>query len=134
MKVDNAIIMAAGTSSRFAPLSYETHKAMTVVKGEALIERQIRQLTDAGVPEIYIVTGYKAEQFQDLVPRYGVKLIHNPDYLTRNNHASIWAAREVLRNSYVCSSDHYFAQNPFEADVDDEYYAAEYAEGATAEW
>ena len=33
MKVDNAIIMAAGTSSRFAPLSYESHKAMTVVKG-----------------------------------------------------------------------------------------------------
>ena len=33
MKVDNAIIMAAGTSSRFAPLSYESHKAMTVLKG-----------------------------------------------------------------------------------------------------
>ena len=34
MRVDNAIIMAAGTSSRFAPLSFEKHKAMTVVKGE----------------------------------------------------------------------------------------------------
>lgn len=28
----NAIIMAAGTSSRFAPLSYEKHKALTVVE------------------------------------------------------------------------------------------------------
>ena len=37
MKVDNAIIMAAGTSSRFAPLSYESHKAMTVVRGEVLV-------------------------------------------------------------------------------------------------
>ena len=63
VKVDNAVIMAAGTSSRFAPLSYERHKAMTVVRGEVLIERQIEQLQAAGIPEIYLITGYKAEQF-----------------------------------------------------------------------
>ena len=73
MRVDNAIIMAAGTSSRFAPLSYEKHKAMTVVKGEVLIERQIRQLKEAGVPQILIVTGYKAEQFDYLMDKYGVE-------------------------------------------------------------
>ena len=134
MRVDNAIIMAAGTSSRFAPLSFEKHKAMTVVKGEVLIERQIEQLKAAGIPDIYIVTGYKAEQFDYLVLKYGVKLIHNPDYLTRNNNGSIWVARDILGNSYICSSDNYFAENPFEAEVDDAYYAAEYAEGHTAEW
>lgn len=134
MKVDNAVIMAAGTSSRFAPLSYERHKALTIVKGEVLIERQIEQLKEAGVPEIYIITGYNWEQFDYLVSKYGVKLIYNPDYLTRNNNASIWAARDVLRNSFVCSSDNYFAENPFESEVDDAYYAAEYATGHTAEW
>ena len=36
-KVDNAVIMAAGTSSRFAPLSYEYPKALIRVKGEVLI-------------------------------------------------------------------------------------------------
>ena len=45
-RVDNAVIMAAGTSSRFAPLSYERPKALTEVKGEVLIERQIRQILD----------------------------------------------------------------------------------------
>ena len=49
MKVDNAIIMAAGTSSRFAPLSFERHKALIEVRGEILIERQIRQLREAGI-------------------------------------------------------------------------------------
>lgn len=134
MKVNNAIIMAAGTSSRFAPLSYEQHKAMTVVKGEVLIERQIKQLKDAGIQKIYIVTGYKAEQFDYLVSKYGVILIHNPDYLTRNNNGSIWSAREKLGNSYICSADNYFSINPFESEVDDSYYAAEYANGRTAEW
>ena len=134
MRVDNAIIMAAGTSSRFAPLSYEKHKAMTLVKGEVLIERQIEQLKSAGVQEIVVVTGYKAEQFEYLVKKYNVKLIHNPEYLTRNNNGSIWAVREFLGNSFICSSDNYFSCNPFETEVDGSYYAAEYADGHTAEW
>ena len=44
-KVDNAIIMAAGTASRFAPLSFEKPKALIEVRGEVLIERQIKQGT-----------------------------------------------------------------------------------------
>lgn len=134
IQVDNAIIMAAGTSSRFAPLSYERHKAMIDVKGEILIEREISQLIDAGVPKVYVVTGYKAEQFDYLRDKFGVILIHNPEYLSRNNNSSIWAARDVLRNSYVCSADNFFSANPFEREVDDSYYAAVYARGRTEEW
>ena len=74
MLVANAVIMAAGTSSRFAPLSYERHKGLTVVRGEVLIERQIRQLLEAGVGQVYIVTGYKAEQFDYLPGKFGVRL------------------------------------------------------------
>lgn len=133
-KVDNAVIMAAGTSSRFAPLSYEKPKALIEVKGEILIERQIRQLLEAGIKKIYIITGYKAEQFAYLREKFGVELIHNADYLTRNNNASIWAARNVICNTYVCSADNYFTRNPFETEVDESYYAAIYSEGATAEW
>lgn len=134
LTVDNAIIMAAGTSSRFAPLSYEKHKAMIDVKGEVLIEREIKQLIDAGVPKICIVTGYKAEQFDYLCDKFGVTLIHNPDYLSRNNNASIWAVKDILHNSYVCSADNYFSKNPFEREVEDSYYAAVYAQGHTEEW
>ena len=35
-KVQNAVIMAAGMSSRFAPLSYEKPKALLKVRGEIL--------------------------------------------------------------------------------------------------
>lgn len=134
MKVDNAIIMAAGTSSRFVPLSYERHKGLTVVRGEVLIERQIKQLLSAGIKEIVVVTGYKSEQFNYLVEKYGIKLIYNPYYLTRNNNSSIWMVRDYLRNSYVCSADNYFENNPFESVVDNAYYAAVYSEGRTEEW
>lgn len=133
-KVDNAIIMAAGVSSRFAPLSYEKPKALTVVKGEVLIERQIRQLKTAGIDEIYIVVGYKAEQFDYLRQKFGVHLILNTDYMTRNNHSSIYAAKDVIRNSFICSADNYFLDNPFESQVEESYYAAVYASGETNEW
>lgn len=132
--VDNAIIMAAGTSSRFAPLSAEKPKALIEVKGEVLIERQIKQLKEAGVPEIYIVTGYKAQMFDYLKEKFGVHLVHNPDFLTRNNNASIYAVKDVLNNSYLCSADNYFSENPFEKEVSDCYYAAVYANGPTKEW
>ena len=133
-KVDNAVIMAAGTSSRFAPLSYEKPKALIEVKGEILLERQMRQLKDAGIEEIVLITGYKAEQFAYLKDMFGARLIPNTEYLERNNNSSIWAAKDVLGNSYVCSSDNYFAENPFEAEVEDSYYAAVWSEGETAEW
>ena len=133
-KVDNAIIMAAGTASRFAPLSYERPKALIPVKGEVLIERQIRQLKDAGIDQIIVVVGYMKEQFYYLKEKFGVVIVENDDYLKRNNNGSIWAAREYIRNSYICSSDNYFSENPFEAEVDDAYYAAIYADGETKEW
>ena len=135
MKADNAVILAAGTSSRFAPLSQERPKGLTEVRGEVLIERQIRQLREAGVQEIYAVTGYMAEAFAYLERDFGVRLIHNPDYLQRNNNGSIYAARHVLGNTLICSADNYFVGNPFPADCGDTaWYAAEYAAGPTEEW
>ncbi len=132
--VDNAIIMAAGISSRFAPISYERPKALIKVKNEILIERQILQLKEAGIPQIIVVTGYKKEQFSYLQEKFGVVLVENPDYDVRNNNGSIYAVRRYLKNSYICSADNYFPANPFEKEVSGSYYAAVYAEGTTAEW
>ena len=133
-KVDNAVIMAAGTSSRFAPLSYEKPKALIEVKGEVLIERQIRQLREAGISEIYVVVGYKSELFSYLEEKLGIHIINNPDYNTRNNNASIYAVKDILANTYICSADNYFSENPFETQVNDCYYSAVYANGYTKEW
>ena len=57
-RIDNAIILAAGMSTRFVPLNYEKPKGLLEVKGEVLIERQIRQLKEKGIEEIVVVVGY----------------------------------------------------------------------------
>lgn len=133
-KVDNAIIMAAGMSSRFSPHSYERPKGLMVVKGEVLIERQIQQLKVAGINEIIVVVGYKKERFQYLKDKYGVIILENEDYLNRNNNGSLYVAKDYLKNSYICSSDNYFIVNPFEKEVDKCYYASVYMQGETEEW
>ncbi|WP_026459326.1 NTP transferase domain-containing protein [Schaalia vaccimaxillae] len=133
-EVNNAVIMAAGLSSRFAPISYELPKGTLRVRGEILIERQIRQLQEAGITDITVVVGYKKEHFFYLADKFGVRIVVNPEYMSRNNNGSLWLVRERLANTYVCSSDDYFTVNPFESHVYKAYYSAEYAEGRTAEW
>ncbi len=114
-KVDNAVILAAGLSSRFAPISYEKPKGVLRVRGEVLIERQIEQLHDAGVDDVTVVVGYKKEHFFYLAEKYGVRIVVNPAYCRRNNNSSLMAVRELLGNTYVCSSDDYFTEKPLRA-------------------
>ena len=133
-KVDNAIILAAGLSSRFVPISYEKPKGLLRVRGEILIERQIEQLRAAGISDITVVVGYKKEYFFYLESKYGVKIVVNDEFASRNNHASLMRVRYQLGNSFICCSDDYFTENPFESYVYKAYYAAQWADGPTKEW
>lgn len=133
-RVDNAVIMAAGMSSRLAPLSYEKPKGLLVVKGEVLIERQIRQLQSAGIKQITVVVGYMKEQFFYLQEKFGVELVVNEDYYRYNNTSTLLRVLDRLKNTYVCSSDNYFADNVFEEYVYDSYYSAVYMPGKSREY
>lgn len=112
-RVNNAVILAAGASTRFIPLSLEQPKGLFEVKGEKLIERQIQQLQDAGIKNITIVLGYKKEMFYYLEDKYGVNFIINESFNIKNNIESLYLAKEKLRNTYICVSDSYFVENPF---------------------
>ena len=112
-KVDNAVILAAGSATRFIPLSLEQPKGLYEVKGERLIDRQIEQLYEAGIRDITVVLGYKKEQFQYLEEKYNAKLVFNPKYNIRNNIESLYCAKEDLKNTYICVCDSYFTDNPF---------------------
>ena len=130
----NAIIMAAGTSSRFVPLSAEIPKGLLEVKGEILIERQIRQLKEAGITDITIVVGYKAHKFEYLKDKYCVELVLNEDFNRYNNTSSMIRVLDRLGNTYICSSDNYFPENVFIEEPEHSYYSALYAKGETGEY
>ena len=133
-RVTNAVILAAGLSSRFVPLSYEYPKGLLMVKGERLIERQICQLKEAGIYDITIVVGYMKEMFFYLEDKYDVKIAVNEDYYRYNNSSSMMCVVDQLENTYICSSDNYFPENVFEMYVYRSYYSALYAPGKTDEY
>lgn len=130
----NAIIMAAGTSSRFVPLCWERPKGLLEVKGEILIERQIKQLKAAGVNGITIVTGYMADKFEYLKDKFGVSLVYNPDYARYNNTSTLMCVLDKLGDTWICSSDNYFTENVFDEHPARSQYSAEYTDGDTDEY
>ncbi len=119
-KPERAVILAAGYGLRMVPIGSEIPKALLEVKGEVLIERQIRQLKEKGVKEIYVVVGYLKEMFDYLIDEFGVHLIYNKDYDTKNNLFTLALAAEHIKNAYIVPCDVYAFENPFE---DLEFYS-----------
>ena len=108
-----AIILAAGFGMRMVPINLEMPKGLLEVNGEPLIERAIRQLHEVGIKEIYIVVGFMKERYEYLIDEYGVELVVNPEYASRNNLHSVNLVREHLENVYVIPCDIWCDRNPF---------------------
>lgn len=126
--------MAAGISSRFAPLSFEKPKGLLTVRGEVLIERQIRQLQEAGIFDITVIVGYMKEKFFYLEEKFGVRIVINEDYYRYNNTSSLIRVIDKIDETFICSSDNYFTENVFLETPFEAYYSAEYSEGETNEY
>lgn len=112
LRVNNAVILAAGGTDITSKSVYNMPKGLFMKNGETLIERQIRQLKEAGITKITVVVGYKQELFFFLVDKWGVNLEINTD-LKKNNIFSVYTARNDLNSTYILNSDNYFEENPF---------------------
>ncbi len=101
-----AIFLAAGLGSRLAPITINTPKPLVRVHGIRIIDHLIDACLAADISEIYIVRGYLAEQFDQLLYKYPtIKFLENPMYSEANNIGSAFIARELLSNAYVMEAD-----------------------------
>lgn len=114
LHVRNAVILAAGGADINAKSVYNMPKGLFMKGGETLIERQIRQLKEAGIDDITVVIGYKQELYFFLADKWGVNLEINTD-LRKGNVWSLYIAKDYLGSTYVCNCDNYFEENPFSA-------------------
>lgn len=129
LKVENAIILAAGGSDISPKSVYSMPKGLYVKNGETLIERQIRQLREIGIEDITVVIGYKQELYFFLQDKWKVNLEINPD-LKKNNIFSLYISKKHLGSTYICNCDNYFEENPFSMYEYNAYHATVYKENA----
>lgn len=108
-----AIILAAGKSSKFFPPLYDKPKGLFTFQGEVLIERQIRQLQDAGITDITVIVGYEKEQFFYLEKKFDVSLVVSEKFQDESNLSSLYLVKDKLPNCYICCADHWYKDNPF---------------------
>ena len=107
-RVKRMIFVAAGVGSRLLPITLNTPKPLVRIKGQRIIDTMIDAALAAGIEEIYIVRGYLAEQFDQLLYKYPfIKFIENPEYNEGNNILSVLHASDLLENSYICEADIY---------------------------
>lgn len=105
-RVKRAVFIAAGFGSRMVPITFNTPKPLVRVNGKRIIDGLIDACLDAGIQEIYIVRGYLAEQFDQLLYKYPmIKFLENPVYNEANNISSSMVARYLLSNAYVFEAD-----------------------------
>ena len=65
MKINKAVILAAGRGTRMRELTAELPKPMINVRGKPVLQHIIEGLRDAGIRECLLVVGYRADAVQN---------------------------------------------------------------------
>jgi hypothetical protein len=74
-----AIVMAAGEGRRMRPVTERWPKPILPIDGRAVIATLIGQLGAEGIGPITVVTGYLAEQIEELLHGLEVRLVRQPE-------------------------------------------------------
>ena len=96
----NAIIPAAGISSRLYPLTKDLPKCLLKVGDKSLLNLQIDTLKKNGIENICIVVGYLANLIEEEVSSKA-SIVVNKDYRKTNSSYSLWLARDYMHGGFV---------------------------------
>ncbi len=114
MKVEHALIIAAGRGSRFEAGTANRPKPLIEVAGIPLILRVVKSAQAAGIEHFTVVTGYRGEVLEEYLIREmsgmktDVRCICNPEW-ERPNGISVFRARGMMPQAFaLLMSDHLF--------------------------
>lgn len=93
----NAIIIAAGSGKRISREVKNTPKSMVKVNGKPIIEYQLKVLKQAGINEVYVITGPNSNKFN----LENVKYVKDQNYSNHDILGSLMEAKEFLKNDVL---------------------------------
>ncbi|PHR23909.1 MAG: nucleotidyl transferase [Desulfotalea sp.] len=103
--VRTALLLAAGTGSRLAPLTDSTPKCLVTVNEISILERLISSLQAHNFTRLVIVIGYQGECIRNYLgnKKGGMEItyITSSVYRTTNNIYSLWLARNVIDEPFL---------------------------------
>ena len=104
-RVSTALLLAAGTGSRLAPLTDLTPKCLVPVNEISILERLIHSLQVHNFKRLVIVVGHQADSIRNyLGTRAGgmdITYVTSSVYKTTNNIYSLWLARKVIDEPFL---------------------------------
>ena len=100
-----AIILSAGQGGRLLPLTETLPKCLLSLGDKTIIAHQITALSQVGVDDITVVTGFAAgsveQALNDLSSNVGPKTVFNPFFNVADNLASCWMARGHMNEDFI---------------------------------
>lgn len=100
-----AVILAGGRGLRMQP--YDGPKAMVPIAGQPLVCRLIKHLKDAGIEDVHVCTGYKADEVQDSLEKWDPKLQFSdagPDATHAERLERVWSQAKTS-HMLICYGD-----------------------------
>ncbi len=99
MSDNTAIILAAGQGTRLRPITNNIPKCMVEIASKPMLDWQLDVLTEAGIENIVVVTGYLDGKIDD--PR--IEKVHNEEYNSTNMIYSLFCAEKYLQGDVIIS-------------------------------
>jgi len=102
VKIEKAVLLAAGRGIRMRELTVELPKPMIEVRGKPVLQHIVEGLRDAGIREFFIIVGYRADAVQNFFgdgSRYKIAIQYATQVVQDGTGRVVDIARNFAGNS-----------------------------------
>ena len=121
MRLDSAVVLAAGEGTRLRPLTKHRPKPLLPAANRPILSYVLDALIDAGVDDLHLVVGYQRDRVQDHVgPTYRGRTVtyHVQEKQLGTGHAVLQARDAIDADFLVVNGDEVVTAGMVEAVVD----------------